>query len=82
MSKPITIAAMWATFSKAIFGDEKPSSVQYNETRRAFYAGYHAALMDCKLKVTALSERDGCKALADLELEALEFALEVSRGLA
>lgn len=35
----LTMAAGWAAYSKTIFGDFKPSTVQYTETRRAFYAG-------------------------------------------
>jgi hypothetical protein len=34
-----TIAKEWGEFSKMAFGATKPSNVQYNEMRRAFYAG-------------------------------------------
>lgn len=35
----MTMADSWAEYSKIMFGDKKPSDVQYTETRRAFYAG-------------------------------------------
>lgn len=38
----LSIEKQWEIFAKLIFSDFNPSSVQYHETRKAFFCGYAA----------------------------------------
>lgn len=83
MSKPISyadvfdhkafkVAHVWALYSTSIH-NEATSRVQYEETKKAFYAGF----LDC-FKVMSdygerLSEDDACQLFTRLQIENEEF---------
>lgn len=79
-SKDIGIALNWASFTRHIFGDKKPSDVQYREMRRAFYAGYVAAFTDLSDRVAALSEEAAMQKMSVIEAEIIGYVQELRRG--
>jgi len=79
----LTVKAHWATFSKLVFGDRKPSPIQYQEMRRAFYAGFHGNLMMMKHGIGAIDDEDvAVAALEALHAECQAFAKEIEAGRA
>lgn len=72
---PKTMADSWSEFSKAIFGDFKPSDIQRSETRRAFYAG----MISMQAIMNNLPENEGeaMAVLNQLHREAFEYTAEV-----
>jgi hypothetical protein len=78
----LTVKAHWASFSKLVFGDKKPSPIQYQEMRRAFYAGFHGNLMMMRHGIAALDEEPAVAALEALHAECQAFAKEIEEGRA
>ncbi len=42
-----TVAAEWKAFSEKIFLSKMPNKVQFDEMRKAFYAGFYSCLAVC-----------------------------------
>ena len=67
-----TIKDEWETFSEVVYGGKNISQIQYDETKRAFYAGAYVVLTHAiqigKLNITKRQEMDHFKSLK-LELE-------------
>jgi hypothetical protein len=80
-SNRITIAAQWAEFSRKVFQDRKPGPIQYQEMRRAFYAGV-AGMIEINLQIASVIDDDeeGVKALKAVTKEVEDFAMEIRRG--
>jgi hypothetical protein len=77
----MTVKESWAQFSKLVFGQRKPSDVQYQETRRAFYAGFQGALA-ASLEIAKLDEDTAIRKMEALQIEFVEFAKEMMAGRA
>lgn len=76
----VGMADNWASFSKHIFGDKKPSDVQYTETRRAFMAGYVSAFTDMTNRIAAMSEAQAMIKMNAIEREIAGYLVELIRG--
>jgi hypothetical protein len=76
MSNKLTIKDEWARFSLLVFGDKKPSDVQYQEMRRAFYAGFGSALMTCG-EATDLPTDEAIETINKMHNEVAEFVIEL-----
>lgn len=74
-AKPMTMAASWGLFSQVIFGDHKPSTVQYVETRRAFYAGMMS--MQGMMNDLPENEAEAMAVLSNFQREAFEYTAEM-----
>lgn len=77
-TEPMTMADSWALYSKMIFGKDKPSEVQYRETRRAFYAGLMS--MQAILINLPNNEIDMMAVMNKLHEEAVNYARDILRG--
>ena len=82
--KARTIAEQWDEFEKVIIipNNIKLDSVQYRETRRAFYAGFHAALIIGLSFDNSISEEAGTAILEGLHEECRVFAKRIHDGQA
>ncbi len=78
---PLTVAQSWGMFSRIVFGDTPPGPIQYQEMRRAFYAGFHTMLVNFA-KVASLDEQTGIDYFNSIHQECIEFATEIERGFA
>lgn len=78
-----TIGAQWQSFVREILTPMKikPSSAQFIETRRAFYAGA-ASMFNAMLAVNAddISEEQGEEHLKNLSGEIDRFAADLKAG--
>lgn len=64
----------WDAFSKKIFANLNPSTVQVEETKRGFFAGAFAVIRIIEqLGEPEISEDDGVIVLEKLKLESQEF---------
>lgn len=74
MQIKIEIESLWQNYERKVMCGVNPTSVQYVETKRAFYAGVFETL-----RATALlgdenvSEQDGARALDDLFSQTVAF---------
>ena len=69
------IEAYWKLFAKAIFGKEPVAQVQYDEMRKAFFAGATAMLrMMQAVGDDSVSEAMGVEMLDGIEEECVEFS--------
>ena len=78
-----TIAQQWTTFEATVL-PAAAGRVQRMETRRAFYAGFHAALM-CGVEMADESGDDdvaGVAMMQALHQECSAFARDVAAGKA
>jgi len=68
----------WKIFAKAIFAGEPVSRVQYEETRKAFFAGATAMLrMIQAIGDDSVSEEDGVMVLDAVEEECVQFSKDL-----
>lgn len=69
------IEAHWKIFAKAIFGKEPVAQVQYDEMRKAFFAGATAMLrMMQAVGDDSVTEEQGVMVLDAVEQECVEFS--------
>lgn len=71
------IKQAWVEFSDDILMDV--SSVQFTETRRAFYAGAFAVMVET-LEITELEDEEAVKALSGMRAECVEFLDQLKQG--
>jgi hypothetical protein len=78
--KNVTIAAYWEAFRKTAVSADAPP-LQLQETRRAFYAGFHG-MQAANIKLAYMSEDAACAVLDSLLAEYVQFTAEVMAGRA
>lgn len=78
MKEHRTINSEWESLVKAMFGDGPISQIQYDEMKKAFYAGA-ATVIKIMIGVSddSVSEEAGAEIFEGLRQECIEFA----RGL-
>lgn len=83
MAEKPTMAASWGNFAELVMPPNAPDS-QRREMRRAFYAGFHQALVTLEHAVgpDEVDEDAGVKVLEALHEEAERFAADVANGRA
>ena len=74
----------WNSYMTAVFPDGRPSPIQLQETRRAFYAGANAILFAILRDLTPGSEPqvDDLTMMDDFEKELTAFEEDVTHGRA
>ena len=71
---PDTIEIQWQRFAAAVFKGLNPSKTQFEETRKAFYAGVWA--LSCTMQALtnpAISEDDALAYMSSIQAECEEF---------
>jgi hypothetical protein len=75
------VAEQWAAFATLILEPIDAPRLQRIEMRRAFYAGFHAALI-VEFAIAELSDDAGVAVLNGLHDECKAFAREIAEGRA
>lgn len=78
-----TVAQQWEMLAAQVMPPNAPA-MQYQEMRRAFYAGFHAALMSGLAMAEESGDDDdaGAIMMESLHQECQQFAKEIAEGRA
>jgi hypothetical protein len=86
MTKPEqkSVAQMWETYAQLVLGPIRPGRIQVRDTRRAFYAGAHSALIALLFAVgdDSVPEEVGVEYLQRLDAECNQFAADIKASRA
>lgn len=81
MDKFATIESQWKSFSAKVLGGQLISKTQYNEMRRAFYAGASAVLaINWEIGDDSVTEEEGMQWIGNMTQEVTEFCEGVKSG--
>jgi hypothetical protein len=72
-----SIQGMWERYAKMVLKELPEDSIQYKETRKAFYAGAIDMFTTMQDIAGRLSETDSLKVFTEIESEIRTFSLEI-----